>query len=72
MNSKKDYKYLLLKGCLLVLLLAISAGLIIVLIPGIDTGEIITLSASSNQEKADISREQQAVNQSGSANAPAN
>ena len=72
MNSKKDYKFVLLKGCLLLLGLAISAGLCTVLIPGIDKGEIITLSASSNQEKADISREQQAVNQSGSANAPAN
>ena len=49
MDTKKAFIIMLLKGCFIVLGLAISIGLCIVLIPDIDNSNIITLSSSSNQ-----------------------
>ena len=49
MDTKKDYKFAFLKSCFILFAVVISVFLCVVIIPGIDKGEIMTLSASQSQ-----------------------
>lgn len=49
MDSKKGYKFILLKKYILIFVLLISVGFCITFIPNIEKDEVITLSATSNQ-----------------------
>lgn len=49
MDSQKDYKFVLLNKCCIIIILVVTVSLCTSFISDIDNGKIITLSAASNQ-----------------------